>query len=88
MTSVLRKVAELSADERHVYERVLQQPLQNDQRVLIQLVNAEVHSSGAKLRVVDGIDLLDPYAIWIDLSDEEVADLESEILDRPESRPT
>jgi hypothetical protein len=88
MTSVFRNVAELPADERQVYERVLQQPLQNDQQVLIQLVNAEDHNSSAKLPVGDEIDLLDPYAIWTDLSDEEVADLESGILDRSESRPT
>jgi len=70
-----------------VYESVLGQPLQSDQKIVVQLVNAEEGKDA--LRYSRGsADVLAPYAIWAEFSDEEIAELESEILDRPESRPT
>lgn len=85
MDSVVRNVADLSADERHVYETVLGQPLQNNEKVIVQLVHAD-HGNGP-LRDVGGADVLEPYAMWAEFSDEEIAELESEIPDRSNSRP-
>jgi hypothetical protein len=85
MNSVIRNVADLSADERHVYENVLGQALQDDQKVIVQLVDeCAVENCVQK---ISGTNVLEPYAMWADFSDEEVAALESEILDRSESRP-
>jgi hypothetical protein len=85
MDSVIRNVADLSADERHVYESAFGQALQNNQTIIIQLVNADDGNSTA--RVIGAAEVLEPYAIWAEFSDEEIAELESEILDRSESRP-
>jgi hypothetical protein len=85
MNSVIRNVVDLSADERHVYEALFAQALQDNQRVVVQLIDADDSKSGARDTCVDGV--LEPYTIWAEFSDEEIADLESEILDRSESRP-
>ena len=86
MNSIVRNVADLTADERHVYESVFGQPLQNNQSIIVQLVTAD-DGKGA-VRSICGADVLEPYAMWAEFSDEEIAELESEILDRSESRPT
>jgi hypothetical protein len=86
MESVIRNVAELSANERQLYESVFGQPLQNDQRVIVQLVTA--NEGAISVRANCGGNVLEPFAMWADFSDEEVAELESAILDRSDSRPT
>jgi hypothetical protein len=86
MNSVVRNVADLSADERHVYERVLGQPLQKDQRVIVQLMNADA-AKGTSPATNSAESILESYEMWADLSDEQVAELESAILQRSESRP-
>ncbi|MEX2308525.1 MAG: hypothetical protein WD738_13070 [Pirellulales bacterium] len=87
MDSVVRNVADLSADERHVYESVLGQPLQNNQRVIVQLMNVDAGKVASP--ATNGAEnILEWYEMWADLSDEEVAGLESAILQRSESRPT
>jgi hypothetical protein len=87
MDSVVRNVFDLSADERQVYESVLGQALQNNQQIIVQLVNPE--TGNAAPSTDNGTSsLLEPYAIWADFADEEIAELESAILDRSESRPT
>jgi hypothetical protein len=86
MNSVIRNVAQLSANERTVYESVLGQPLQNNQTIIVQLVNGEEGSDA--WRSICGDKVLEPYAMWAEFSDEEISELESEILDRSESRPT
>ena len=85
MNSIVRMVTDLSADERHVYESVLGQPLQNDQKIILQLVSTEGNGPS---EVSSGPNALEPYAMWADLSDEEIAELESEIPIRSESRQT
>jgi hypothetical protein len=85
MNSVVRNVADLSADERQVYESVLGQPLQNNQQIVVQVLSG--NDSKGPLSLGDA-DVLEPYAMWAELSDEEIAELESEILVRSESRPT
>ena len=85
MESAIRNVAELSADERHVYENVLGQPLRDDQRIIVQLLDG---GQIAPISINGPGELPDWCAIWADLSDEEIADLESAILERSDSRPT
>jgi hypothetical protein len=86
MDSVIRNVSDLSADERHVYEDVLGQPLRNDQQVVVQVVGTDAGQGAAKTNGAENI--LANYAIWADLGDVEVADLEAAILERSESRPS
>jgi len=90
LDSIVRNVADLSADERHVCEHALGQPLRAHQRVVIQLVDVNASRGNATTppAATNGADdLPDWCTIWADLSDEEIADLESAILDRSDSRP-
>ncbi len=86
MDSIVRNVADLPADERRLYESVLGQTLQENQQILVQLVNIEA-SRMAPPKTNGTAGALEPYAIWADFSDEEIAELESAILDRSDSRP-
>ncbi len=86
MDSVVRNVADLPADERHVYESVLGQQLRDDQRVVVQLVESGAGPVAATTKGAENQPAW--YTIWADLSDAEIADLESAILQRSESRPT
>jgi hypothetical protein len=85
MNSVVRNVADLSADERHLYESVLGETLQENQRVIVQLVNNE--TCNLQSPKSNSTNILEPYAMWADFSDDEIAKLESAILDRSDSRP-
>lgn len=86
MDSIVRNVGELSSSERHVYESVLGQPLRNDQQVILQLVDGVADSTDVNINGAEV--LLAPYTIWGDLDDAEIADLESAVLQRSDSRPT
>jgi hypothetical protein len=91
MNSIVRNVADLSADERHVYEDALGQPLRAHQQVIVQLVDVDAGQgpNAPAPAAPNGADQLPDWCtIWADLSDEEVADLESAILDRSDSRPS
>ncbi len=91
MTPIVRNVADLSADERCVYEHALGQPLRADQQVVIQVVEATADAgseTSASIAANGSSQLPDWCAIWADLSDEQVADLESAVLDRSDSRPS
>lgn len=84
MDSVVRNVCDLSSGERHVYESVLGQPLRDDQRVVVQIIDTPALPNAS---TTDGINApLLPYAIWSGLSNAEIADLESVILQRSDSR--
>ena len=86
MDSVVRNVSDLSADERHIYESVLGQALRADQRVLVQL--ADPRPAPPPSEAINGTEELPAcYTIWADLSDAEIAELESSVLQRSESRP-
>ena len=84
MNSIVRNVADLSADERHVYESVLGQQLRDDQRVMVQLIDVEANQEAA-VSTNGAHELPDWCTIWSDLSDADVADLESAILERTDS---
>ena len=86
MDSIVRNVGDLSSNERHVYESVLGQPLRHGQRVIVQLVdNGTDANSSSSTNGAEG--LLAQYTIWEDLDDSEIAELESAILQRSDSRP-
>jgi hypothetical protein len=86
MDSIIRNVGDLSSNERHVYESVFGQPLRDDQQVIVQLV--EFCVSDRVAATPNGADgNLTPYAIWADLDDAEIGELESAILRRSDSRP-
>jgi hypothetical protein len=86
MDSVVRNVSDLSTDERHVYESVLGQPLRADQRVLVQLTDAG-NAQPSPAAINGSGELTAWYTIWADLSDAEIRELESAVLQRSESRP-
>ena len=95
MESISYSVTDLSADQRHAFEGVLGQPLRDDQRVVVQVADQPksiVGGSDAELRTLQTTshphELPDWVTIFADLSDEEIAELESAILDRSASRPT
>jgi hypothetical protein len=87
MDSVVRNVSDLSANEKHVFENVLGQPLHSDQNVIVQLV--EVNTGNFAAPEVNGTEnVLESYKLWADMSDEEIAELEAAILQRSDSRST
>lgn len=95
MDTVSYNVTDLSADQRQAFEGVLGQPLHDDQRVVIKIAEqpkqtvadgkAERRNSAASNRPRE---LPEWVTIFADLSDEEIADLESVILSRSEGRPS
>ena len=97
MDSNSYNVTDLSADQRHAFEGVLGQPLRDDQRVIVQLLGTDATQPDATPRPPQdqkitikregdvGI-LPDWCAIFADLSDEEMSELEAAILDRSEGR--
>ena len=86
MDSVIRNVGDLSSNERHVYENVFCQPLRDDQKVVVQLI--ESCPGDGIAATTNGAEAdLNPYMIWADLNDAEISELESAILERSDSRP-
>ena len=95
MESISYNVTDLSADQRHVFEGVLGQPLRDDQRLVIhvadqpQPIARDEGTAKSESTVTNhSRELPDWVTIFADLSDEEIAELDSAILDRSESRPT
>ena len=97
MDSISYSVTDLSADQRHAFEGVLGQPLRDDQRVIVQLVNPEgltppadsmpLRNNTVTIKREGDVGILPDWcAIFADLSDEEMAELEAAILDRSDSR--
>ena len=82
MTTVTRNVSDLSTDERRLYEGMFGQPLLDQQRVVLSLVGGP-----AGPRLAAPSDFAQHYAIFTDLSDADLAALETAILDRSQSRP-
>ena len=91
MESNSYSVTDLSADQRHVLEGVLGQPLRDDQRVVVQLLDAKTPvpanqsppaGENATGKSVDVGILPDWCAIFADLSDDEFAEIEAAILTR------
>ena len=97
MDSISYGVNDLSADQRHAFEGVLGQPLRDDQRVVVQLVNtkgtptseepAAMHDGEVTIKRDGDVGILPDWcAIFAGLSDEEMAELDDAILDRSDSR--
>ena len=91
MDSIIRNVREIDSRERQALERVLGQPLKENQRVIIQVVmvpeNPVVHEEGADKAP------LTKLPAWCDvyagLTDEEIAEIEKIVLSRADmTRPT
>jgi hypothetical protein len=93
MVSISYSVTDLSADQRHAFEGVLGQPLRDDQRVVVQLVDARgltppaepkpLRDSTVTLKREGDVGILPDWcAIFADLSDEEFAEIEAAILTR------
>lgn len=83
MESVIRNVRDIDTGERRALEHVLGQQLQENQQVIIQVVTLgiepEKHEDGESLRARQLPEWCEVYA---GLSDEQVADAESVILQR------
>lgn len=80
METVSYSIGELAADERTVIERFVGRPLHENQRVVVQVMDASaVESSAAPRTAAD-------YAILADLDDEESARLAEAMTLRSPSR--
>ncbi|MBW3596623.1 MAG: hypothetical protein KY475_05040 [Planctomycetes bacterium] len=74
MECATRKVTELSAEERRVYEAALGTVLRDDQQVTLQVAAAEQSPAAG---------ILPPWCnVYAGMSDEEIEQLEAVILDR------
>ncbi len=89
MESIGQNVGDIAAGDRQVFENFLGHKLQENQRVIIQVTDADasnIKDSGIKDSSSQvsslGQNSLDDWAIFRDLSDEEVSELESVILER------
>ena len=80
-------MSEIPADERQVYESLFGHKLRNDQRVIIQVADVPAPNAEAseQPKCVD-VTSIDDWAIFSDLSDEEIAELDALILDRSPGR--
>jgi len=87
MESMEQNVGDFAADDLRVFEKVLGHKLQENQRVIIQVMDidaSKTNGSGTQNRP-SGTNL-DDWAIFQDLSDGEVTELESAILERSPGR--
>ena len=87
MESVEHNVGDFATDDRRVFEKVLGHKLQENQRVIIQVMDIDTSKTNgnSSQNHLSGTNL-DDWAIFQDLSDEEVAELESVILERSPGR--
>ncbi len=82
-----QNVGDFAAEDLRVFEKVLGHKLQESQRVVIQVMDidtSETNGSDSQNRL-SGTNL-DDWAIFRDLSNDEVAELESVILERSPGR--
>jgi hypothetical protein len=87
MESIEQNVGDITADERRVFEKVLGHKLQENQRIILQVTDIDASkSNGSNAQNSLSGTNLDDWAIFQDLSDEEVAELESVILERSPGR--
>lgn len=80
-------MGDFSADDQRVFEKAIGHKLQENQRVIIQVmdIDASTTNSSGSQNHPSGTNL-DDWAIFQDLSAEEVAELESVILARSRGR--
>ena len=87
MKSIEQNVGDIADDDRRVFEKVLGHKLQENQRVIIQVTDIDASkTNGSDSQNRPSGTNLDDWAIFQDLSDEEVAELESAILERSPGR--
>lgn len=87
MESIEQNVGDIADDDRKVFEKVLGHKLQENQRVIIQVTDIDASkTNGSDSQNRPSGTNLDDWAIFQDLSDEEVAELESAILERSPGR--
>jgi len=82
-----QNVGDFAADDLRVFEKVLGHKLQESQRVIIQVMDIRASkTNGSDSQNRPSGTNLDDWAIFRDLSNEEVAELESVILERSPGR--
>jgi hypothetical protein len=89
MESITRNVRDIPSDELRLYETVLGAKLRENQQVIIQVISVgdqmrEAVSSPEKEgdRASPGVTLPDWCNVYEGLSDEEISDIETVVLDR------
>jgi len=105
MKSIGQNVGDITADDRQVLENFLGHKLRENQRVVIQVMDADPSkTNGGDFQAISSGEMISPgeiaplgqngplgtnledWAIFRDMSDEEVAELEAVILERSPSR--
>ncbi len=82
-----QNVGDFAADDLRVFEKVLGHKLQENQRVIIQVMDIDAtKTNGSNSQNGPSRTNLDDWAIFQDLSDKETAELESVILERSPGR--
>jgi hypothetical protein len=95
MESIEQNVGDFSTDDLRVFEKVLGHKLQENQRVIIQVMDVDAgqaeattsNGTGPSAPTTDD-KLPDWVTIFADVPDDEMTELESLILDRSEGRPS
>jgi hypothetical protein len=84
MEAIVRKVRDIGERERHVLERVLGQKLRENEQVIIQVVTlgSDATQSPEKGEAPAEEELPEWCNVYEGLTDDEIADLESVILER------
>jgi hypothetical protein len=90
MEDVIRNVNEIDSTDRQAIERLLGEPLRENQQVLIRVITSEKESSGTEKDVPGAAKVLPDWCnVYEGLSESEIADLEQIVLTRADlSRPT
>lgn len=90
MGDVIRNVDEIDSTDRQAIERLLGQPLRENQQVMIRVITTEKESNGTEKGVPSAPAALPAWCnVYEGLSEDEIADLERIVLTCADlSRPT
>jgi hypothetical protein len=89
MDAVIRKVRDIEESDRHVLENVLGCPLHENQQIVVQVVTLGGNSAPLPSDIPDSDELPEWCNVYEGLAAEQVADLESVILERADlTRPS
>lgn len=80
MEAITRDISDLAADERHVLERFVGRHLADDQRIVVQVLDADANGAGKLPRSAAD------YAILADLADAEANELTEAMTQRSPGR--
>lgn len=87
MHDIIRNVRDIDVSDRHALEHVVGQPLRDDQRLVIQIVNTDTAESTPKEVPPAAANRLPDWCnVYEGLSDAEIADLETAIVRSHDSR--